>query len=192
LRSYYVKYLNFPIDIKKKYDVVFIGHYENDNRDQWLKYLIDNGIKLKIFGPEWHRSSYFEFFKKKIGNIHPLNLTDYNTVLNSSKIALVFLSTLNSDTYTRRCFEIPASKTFMLSQYSNDLQSLFESEVEADYFNSQNEMLEKILFYLENEKVRDKIANSAFEKVTFEGHEVSQRVRIILNQYNKDMMNINE
>jgi spore maturation protein CgeB len=187
LRSYYIKSINFPIYKKKEYDVVFVGHFEDDGRDLYLKYLIDNGINLKIFGPEWHRCSNYDFFVKRIGEIHSLSLSDYNIVLNSSKIALVFLSTLNSDSYTRRCFEIPATNSFMLAQFSDDLSGLFKPGLEADYFYSKESLLSKVNFYLQNDKAREIIANSGFKRVVYDLHEVTERVKIILNQFNVDI-----
>jgi spore maturation protein CgeB len=187
LRSYYIKSINFPIDKKKEFDVVFVGHFEDDGRDIYLKYLIDSGINLKIFGPEWHRCSNYDFFVKRIGKIQSLSLSDYNIVLNSSKIALVFLSTLNSDTYTRRCFEIPATNSFMLAQFSDDLAGLFKPGIEADYFYSKESLLSKINFYLQNDKVREMIANNGYKRVVLDLHEVTDRVKVILNQFNADI-----
>lgn len=186
LRSYYIKSINFPIDTEKKYDVVFVGHFEDDGRDVYLKYLIDNGINLRIFGPEWHRCSNYDFFVNRMGEIHSLNLCDYNIILNSSKIALVFLSTLNSDTYTRRCFEIPATNSFMLAQYSEDLACLFKAEIEADYFRTKESLLSKVSFYLENDKVRRRIANNGYRRVVLDLHEVTDRVKIVLDQFDVD------
>lgn len=186
LRSYYVKYLNYPTIKNYIYDVVFIGHYENDGRDQYIKYLIDNNVNIKLFGPEWERSKYYDFFYKKMGDITPLDIENYNVTLNQSKIALVFLSTLNSDSYTRRCFEIPATKTFMLSKYSRDLAQLFTPEKEADFFNSKEDLLQKIEYYLENSVIREDIVECAYDKLIKNNHEVSERIKIVINQYKLD------
>ena len=121
-----------------------------------------------------------------MGHIIPLDNEKYNLTLNQSKIALVFLSTLNSDSYTRRCFEIPATKTFMLSQYSNDLALLFTPEKEADYFITKEELLSKIQYYLENKLIREKITANAYEKLIMNNHEVSERIKIVINQFYLD------
>lgn len=187
LRSYYVKYLNYPTKKDYLFDVVFIGHFENDGRDIFIKFLIDNNINIKIFGPEWKRSQYFDYFYNTIGDIYPLDNKKYNDTLNQSKIALVFLSTLNSDSYTRRCFEIPATKTFMLSTHSNDLANLFIPEIEADYFQTKEELLFKIQFYLQNNKIRENIVERAYEKIISNNHEVTERIKIVLDQLSIDM-----
>jgi len=48
----------------------------------------------------WENSKYYELFKSKIGEIKPLYGEDYNKTINKAKIALVFLSKINNDTYT--------------------------------------------------------------------------------------------
>lgn len=187
LRSYYIKERNFPIPnlVQNAYtaDSTFIGHYEDDGREEYVKAIIDAGIDFQLHGPEWGRSKYYELFKKKFGAIESLR-DDYNLALNSAKIALVFLSRLNSDTYTRRCFEIPAAGTFMLAEYSNDLANMFEENKEAAYFRSKEELVQKIKFYLEHEDLREKIAKAGLERLLKDGHEVVDRAREIIRIYN--------
>jgi spore maturation protein CgeB len=184
LRSYFIKTANFPVVSAKQYDVIFIGHYEDDDRDEWLKYLLENGVNLKLFGPEWHRSKYFTFFTKTMGKIKPLR-KEYNEIINKTKIALVFLSTLNSDTYTRRCFEIPATGTFMLAWYTDDLASMFEAGKDADFFRSKEDLLEKIRYYLQNEEERERIAKAGHDRLLRDGHEVIDRTRQIIDTYKR-------
>ena len=191
LRAYYIKEKNFPI--KKlptdKYicDVLFAGHWENDKRDECLKAMIDSGVNLKIFGPEWQRSRYYKFFNNKLGyQIYSLNLEDYNLALNSAKIALCFLSKLNNDSYTRRNFEITATGTFMLTEYSDDLNNnLFREGKEAEYFRDKNKMLKKINYYLINEAEREEIAEAGYERLMKDGHEITDRAREVLRIFNK-------
>jgi hypothetical protein len=182
LRSYYIKASNYPMKTFKKQGVVFIGHYENDRRDILIRSLYENNINIKLYGTQWHKSNIYQYLLNKNGFIRELSGVEYNSVINKAKIALVFLSKQNNDTYTRRNFEIPATKTFMLSEYSDDLAALFEEGVEAEYFRSKEEMLEKIIFYLKNDKARKKIAEAGYKRLIKDGHEVSDRARQILRQ----------
>jgi spore maturation protein CgeB len=109
--------------------------------------------------------------------------SDYNQILNDSKIALVFFSKLNLDTYTRRVFEIPASKTFMLSEYTVDMSSLFIEGKEAEYFRNSKELIIKIEHYLKNEKERIRIAENGYKKVRKDGHEAVDRAKQILSVF---------
>lgn len=185
LRSYYLAENNFPIEKlpSDKYvcDVIFVGHWENDGRDEYVKAIIDARINFKLYGPEWQRSKYYRFFKESLGyEIKSLLSEDYNLALNSAKIALCFLSRLNNDTYTRRNFEIPATGTFMLSEYSDDLNGLFVAGQEADYFKTKEEIIEKIKYYLQNENKREIIAEEGYNKLIKSGHEVLDRAKEII------------
>lgn len=181
LRSYYMDSRNFPIKTEEKIkdfpDVVFLGHYENDGRREFLLTLAESGVRIGL--PS--------VWKGKIdsNNIVFLNDTQsqYNRMINSAKIALVFLSTLNHDTYTRRCFEIPATKTMMLSVYTEDLASMFEPEKEAVYFENADSLVGKVKYYLENSESRENIANAGYKRLLRDGHEVKDRAKQILEAY---------
>jgi hypothetical protein len=188
LRIGYTKYL-FPINELNKrkylYDVVFIGHFENDGRDIKILNLLRNGIKVKIFGPEWNRSKYYKELINYQGKITSVRDELYNDALNKSKIALVFLSKLNNDTYAGRNFEIPATKTFMLSEYTDDLASLFEEDKEIVFFRNENDLMQKINYYLDNETERNKIAEASYKRIMKDGHDVISRAKYILSCINK-------
>jgi len=184
LRSYYIKTRNFPIDKTFKiyqHDVIFIGHFENDKRDAYIKALLDASIDCKVYGTNWEKSKYYKY----LGTIFPIYQNDYNLLLNNSKIALVFLSKINNDTYTRRNFEIPAAKTFMLSEFTTDLSALFTEGIEAEYFRNKQELIKKVKYYLSNEKKRIKIADAGYLKLHSKGHEINDRVVEIINIYNE-------
>ncbi|MFZ5986181.1 MAG: CgeB family protein [Bacillota bacterium] len=188
LRSYYIKKNNFYIDNlednKYSCDVLFIGHYEDDGRDEYIKSVIDNGIDLKLYGTGWGRSKYYSFFKERFGEILPV-YEDYNLALNSAKIALVFLSKINNDTYTRRCFEITAAKTLMLSEYTDDLNNMFREDKEAVYFRCKEELIEKIRFYLENDIKREMIAEAGYRRLLDSKHDSVARVQEIVEVYKR-------
>jgi spore maturation protein CgeB len=143
LRSYYLKDRNFlipPASVNNtfKSDVVFIGHYEDDGRDEVILHLLKSGIALKLYGTSWENSSLISEIKVFGGEIRPV-YAEYNEVLNGAKIALVFLSKINNDTYTRRAFEIPATKTVMVSEYTDDMASLYQSNTEIFFFRNKSE-----------------------------------------------------
>jgi len=189
LRIYYIRERNYPIEVlsdnKYKCDIMFIGHYENDGRDEMIISLFRRGYNIKLYGHAWENSKYYAELKSFMsGDIVTLS-DDYNLAMNSCKIALSFLSKLNNDTYTTRCFEIPATKTFLLCERSEDMESMFLPDEEAVYFSSFEEMLKKIDYYLLHTEEREKIACAGYNRLMRDGHEVQDRCKQIIEKYYK-------
>ncbi len=171
---------------KKKYacDVAFIGHYEPDGRAEILEYVARAGVSLKLCGPEWKKyiTRYPCLQKCFCGEI-PRD-TEYNKAINGAKIGLCFFSKLNRDVYTRRCFEIPAAGTFLLSENSREMREFFRPGIEADYFANRQELLDKILFYLSDDVLRQKVALAGLRRVRQDGHDVYSRAQYIMQSIN--------
>lgn len=186
LRSWYFPERNHPVTLsledKREYecDVVFIGHYEADDRKQYLEELLRHGFKLRLFGPEWNSRLKDSPQLKTMLPVRSVLGEDYNKALCGAKIALCFLSKLNRDTYTRRCFEIPATGTLMLSEHTDDLASLYKEGEEADFFRTREELIEKLSLYLGDEKLRQTVAANGYQRVMAGGHDVVSRMKQVL------------
>jgi len=167
-----------------KYDVVFVGHYEPDERISFLKEIADSLLVTGLFGPDWDRAPKLEWLNK-YKPIFPLRGKAYIETITSAKVALCFLSTMNGDAYTRRCFEIPAMGVFMLCQYSEDLTSLFRDGIDAVFFTNPEDMMKKLHFYLKNDELRNQIAISGRKRVLEGGHDVLSRMKFVLSALHK-------
>jgi spore maturation protein CgeB len=187
LLPYYVRakhhYISEKSENKYSCDVLFAGHFEPDGRDDIILRILESGIDVKLFGTEWTSSKHYKTFCNTFGRIAPLR-EDYNLALNSTKIALVFLSKVNHDVVTTRTFEIPATRTFMMSEYSAEGEQYFKKGVEAEYFQTPNELIDKLTFYLQNAEVREKIARAGYAKLIHDGHEATDRAKQILATFN--------
>ncbi|MBC7203723.1 MAG: glycosyltransferase [Pusillimonas sp.] len=184
LMPWYVPETDYPIAqgelIEKKYDVVFVGHYENDGRIEYLEKISQSKYTFGLFGPDWSRAPDYDWLQCK-QPVLPVRGDFYRETLISAKIALCFLSTLNRDTYTRRCFEIPAMGVFMLCQYSDDLAQIFNDGVDVVFFRNSEEMLEKIDYYIKNDRLREQIAANGRERVVYDKHDISSRIKYVLS-----------
>ncbi len=188
MRSWYVADRNHSVELSNdeklrfSADVVFIGHYEPDQRLAYLEEIVRQGFCLRLFGPTkyWDKPLAQSLMLRQLAPVQMVWGADYNRALCGAKIALCFFSKLNRDTYTRRCFEIPATKTLMLSEYSNDVASLYREGAEADFFRTQNEMIDKIKFYLGDEQARQRVADGGYQRVVNAGHDVDSRMRTML------------
>lgn len=188
LRSWYFSERNYPVTLssedKREYecDVVFVGHYEADGRKQYLEELVRQGFRLKLYGPGYDWDPVLKN-SPELQPLIPVRLVwgeEYNKALCGAKVALCFLSKLNRDTYTRRCFEIPATETLMLSEYTSDLASLYKEGAEADFFRNKDELIKKLSLYLGDEQLRKSVALNGYRRVMADGHDVVSRMKQLL------------
>jgi spore maturation protein CgeB len=138
---------------------------------------MEAGFDLRLYGPGWDKPLRNNPVLGGLVPVRYLDTDSYNVVLSSAKISLCFLSSLNRDTYTQRCFEIPASGGFLLMQYSDDLTSLFVEGLEAEFFRSKEELLVKMRRYLADNELRRSIAARGRQRVHRDGHDVISRMK---------------
>jgi len=184
MRSYYLPDLHHPVELtasdRERYeaDVTFAGHYEPDGRIDYLAAVAEAFPRFRLFGPDWERAPDHPALRR-LRPTFPLPHAEYVKAIQCAKIALVFFSGLNNDTYTRRVFEIPAIGTFMLSPRTTEMESMFRAGVEADYFASPEELVAKIRQYLSAHEERRKIAIAGTERVRSDGHDIDSRMRVL-------------
>jgi spore maturation protein CgeB len=136
-----------PMDCPKPITVGFIGHYE-EARCSSIRRLCEEGIPVTASGPGWpeHRRRL------------PANATclpaasgiDYATRIHKTLVNLGFLRKMNRDLQTQRSVEIPACAGFLLAERTSEHLELFAEGVEADFFGSDDELVEKVRHYLAN------------------------------------------
>ena len=159
-------------------DVGFIGAWEEERCNSIL-YLVDHGVKVKVFGDaKWNKYANYSPNLTIMG--HLLNNEDYCKSLNAFRISLCFLRKMNFDTQTTRSVEIPACGGFMMAERTGEHLNMFEEDKEAAYFSSNEELLEKCLFYLSNDDVRSKIAEAGRERASFSGYINESMIRKII------------
>ena len=161
-------------------DVGFIGFWEEE-RCKSILYLVDHGVKVKVFGDaKWNKYTNYSPNLTIMGRF--LGDEDYCKSLHAFRISLCFLRKMNYDTQTTRSVEIPACGGFMMAKRTDEHLSLFEEDKEAVYFSSNEELLEKCLYYLKNENIRKKIAEAGRERCVSSGYSNENMVKRILFQ----------
>lgn len=79
-----------------------------------------------------------------------------------------------------RAFEIMGSGGFLLSNYQDDFLENFTPGVDFEYYESKEDLVQKIDYYLKHEEERTAIAKSGHDKVA-EAHTYRHRVREMLD-----------
>jgi spore maturation protein CgeB len=158
-------------------DVVFVGHYEPDGRERYLKALVDAGLHVRLFGGRYWTPAVLGETAAYFGTVHEAHGDDYAKALCGARMCLCFLSRLNRDTYTRRCFEIPASGSLLLSERTADLQWFFREDEEAVFFSSVDELVMKARWLKAHPDDARRIAAAGMRRVHADGHSVNDRAR---------------
>lgn len=111
------------------------------------------------------------------GTVDPY--TEAPLVFHRSKINLnISLRSIKSG-IPLRAFEIMGSGGFLLSNYQADFFEDFTPGVDFDYYESKEDLLQKIDYYLTHEEERAAIAKNGHDKVA-RGHTYRDRVREML------------
>lgn len=147
--------------IVKDIDVSFLGSLSSiyGSRGEYLKYikprLEEKGYVLYVGGGAM----------TQLGDRF-VTMKDYVRIINRSKIVLNFSQTFcNYRQMKGRIMEGMASKACVVTEHCPDTEKFFKEDVDYVSFNSKEELLEKLLYYLESKKARESIAKSAYSKM---------------------------
>jgi len=186
LRAYYVSDIHRPCELSKhdlqrfQSDATFVGHYEDDGRVDYLRTLLAAGLHVRIFGAGWS-SKALRGLPLSASGIVPVYGDEYAKAIVGARCALCFLSRHNRDTYTRRSFEIPACGGLLLSEYTDDLATLYEPDAEAVFFSSPVELVDKARWLVNNPEQARRIASAGRARCIRDGHDVDSRMRQMLD-----------
>ena len=186
LMPFFTPELHYPVSLSEtdrynyECDVVFVGHYEPDWRVQCLRKLVEAGLNVKLFGGTyWTRkvlgdlADYFVEPRCVYGH-------EYIKALCGAKMCLCFMSKLNRDTYTTRCFEIPACGGLLLSERADDLRRMFRENEEAVFFSDPEELVEKALWLKSCPDEIERIAAAGMRRVHTDCHSAEGRMKQFL------------
>jgi spore maturation protein CgeB len=160
---------------------VFIGHYEKE-RAAVLQQLLENDVQISLAGIKWDR------FAKKHEHNPNLNYLgngvygeDYVKTLQKAKIAWGAISKWVPELHTTRTFEIPACGTALLTEANKETQSFFKED-EVIFYNSDVELVEKVLYYMTHDKALEQITIKGCAKVKEAGYDYTSIISKILKE----------
>ena len=158
--------------------VGFIGSAEKE-RAQSIAFLAEKGIRVKVWGHKWTR--WQKKLRAKFAVAGPSQYgQQYAKIINSFDINLGFLRKINRDQQTSRSIEIPACGAFMLAERTKEHLELFEEGKEAEFFGSNEELLEKVRYYLAHPQQRKQIAAAGRERCLKSGYSNQERLKQML------------
>lgn len=150
--------IDYKPEIEKKYDIGFCGNYLN--RKSWID-LIKTKYKLK--------EDIFVIGQEMVNAINSYKI-HFNRNL--------------ADDINFRTFETLGCKTMLITNYTPGLEKLFDFDKHLAVYNSENDLLEKIGFYLNNSDKLNEISNAGYEHVK-SNHSYMVRAKQLIEFINK-------
>lgn len=165
--------------------VGFIGHWEPSTEDVLFQEL-SRGTSIRIRGKSWVNATPNKNFKKFIESSF-LSVNDYTSAIVATKINLGINSFQSRNKSSGRTFEIPASGGFLLAQRTHEHLSFFDEGIEAEFFDSSEELHDKIKFYLANDIARKKIADFGRLRCVNSGYSYQNLMVGLIDQVEKSL-----
>lgn len=162
----------------KNFEISFVGTYDY-SRDRFLDALDWN--RIYVWGDRWKKYSGYRKHKSHIVP-HAVYFPDFADILSHSKVTLGLLREEAQDRHTQRTFEIPACGSMQIAPRNSEILSFFEEDQEIVCFETLEELREKVSFYLQNDRERQRIAKGGFRRVTQSGHTYLDRVTTMLEK----------
>jgi len=168
------------------HDVSFIGGWSS-GKEIYLKDLVTGlpNIDLSIWGDRWGscQSLSLNAFIKGF----PVYGDFYALAIRCCKINLGLLqdqqgSAPVGDSVTSRTFHIPASGGFLLHERNEEVLEYFEEGKEIACFDTPEELIEKVRYYLVNEEERIQIAKAGYERCIKE-NSWAHRAQVIIDKF---------
>jgi spore maturation protein CgeB len=153
--------------------VGFVGSWE-EARAVSVRRLAAAGVPVRAWGTRWARQCPPQP-NLRIDS-HELHGLDYARALNSFDINLCFLRKRNRDRQTTRSVEIPACGAFMLGERTEEHLALFREGVEAEFFGTDEELLDKVHYYLAHPEARRRIAAAGRERCVSGRYSYRERI----------------
>jgi spore maturation protein CgeB len=159
-------------------DICFVGHTQPHYAER-LKAIASLNIRLRIWGDAWPRYAEKNSWAQGIvaGGLWG---ESYPVALACAKIGLGLLGKHIPETSTTRTFEIPAMGTFLLAERTALHRQLFDEGKEAEFFSSDDEMVDKIRFYLQHDEAREQIAAAGRARCEKSGYSSLELLRKII------------
>lgn len=164
-------------------EVGFIGTYETERARQMVA-IANHGLRVRVWGNGWNRVRRAPSAMRL--ELRPLYGPEYAKACRAFKINLCFLRKINRDQQTTRSVEIPACGGFMLAERTPEHQYLFREGIEAEFFESDDELLDKCRYYLRNDASREGIARHGYERCISGGYSNAARLAPVIESLLRD------
>lgn len=187
------KYYRPLEEMNKNIDVSFVGNIAINKRREYIDYLINNGISVECYGANT-KNGFISFDKMiEIFNKTKINL-NFTRKCDEDWTILGLGSKINNriKQVKGRPIEIALCRGFVLTENAPGIENMFEIEKEIGIFHTKEELLEKVKYYLKNEKEREDMAIRGYEKAfkNYDAKTAFAKIFSIIDRYKRRDLDI--
>jgi hypothetical protein len=156
-------------------DVAFAGEADAD-RLPFFRSLVGAipDLNLALYGGLWNRDRQLgRYFRGRVQD------RDFRMALGGAKIVVNLVRRENRDDHVMRTFEGPACGAFMLHQRTESHLEVFREGQEAAFFESSDELIDKVRYYLTHEHERERIRQAGHARTVSGGNSYRDRLEEI-------------
>jgi len=174
----------------KKIDITFIGALYDGRKEFLEKLIVDlKDYNIKVYGkylsfknPRTFLNYFIKGFRNSFTN-KTISPNEVNEIYNNSKIAINIHHGQSVYGCNPRFLEILGSGTFQIVDDNIFIKENFVENKEFVSFKNYDDLINKINYYIANEKKRVEIAEDGYQKA-IENHTFKARILDILNVIN--------
>ena len=194
-----------PRTVPVEFDVTFVGQ-RYGNRAWYMRALVDAGVDARAWGPRWDQPTARRAWWRRVGSTlrsaasgkarladvtfpldragPPLSDEEVIEMYSRSKISLGF-TTVAGDSGIRqvrlRDFEAPMSGAFYMVERFDELEEFFEPNREIVFFDSREELVDRVKYFLSHETERRRIRDAGMRRARSE-HTWQKRFEAVFRQ----------
>ena len=158
-------------------EVAFVGEGDADRRP-FFEALIEAipHLRLALYGGLWNQDRRLrKYFRGSVRG------RDYRMALGGARIVVNLVRRENRDDHVMRTFEAPACGAFVLHERTESHLEIFEEGREAAFFDSREELVDKVRYYLAHDRERERIRQAGHIRTVTEGHSYGHRLQEIIH-----------
>ena len=156
-------------DVEKELDFCFVGLWSR-KRQQYLEAALEVSGRGAVYGPKWFRKTFRNARLRRIVKGRYIGAEALVRLYNRTKVVInvtewgAGAGTQRSG-MTMRLFEVPATRTLLLTDTSADIELAIKPGEHVATFADLDDFRRKLRFYLENAQARERIARHGLEHV---------------------------
>jgi len=157
-------------------DACFAGAADQDRYPLFRRLVGAPDIAVRLYGGFWERDPVLHPFARGFAYGR-----DYRQALGGAHVALCLVRKANRDGHVMRTYEIPACGAFALADRTDEHLEILEEDREAVYFTGEDELVDKLRFYLAHPDLRGRIAAAGRARITGGANTWRDRLVELLN-----------